>query len=49
VTDAPSSWSGSVFHIERDKMRFVDITQKDAMSGLKTPGYGTGVLLKGKL
>lgn len=49
VPDAPSPWSGSVYHIEKDRMRFTDITQKEAMNCLRKLGYGSANFLKGKL
>ncbi len=49
IPDAPSPLSGAVYYIEKDRMRFVDILQKQALNSLTKLGFGSAAMLKGKL
>ena len=49
IPDAPSPLSGAVYYIEKDRMRVVDIMQKQALNSLTKLGFGSAAMLKGKL
>jgi len=46
VPDAPSPWSGSVYHMEKDKIMATDMTQKEAMACIRQLGFGSATILK---
>ena len=49
IPDAPNPWSGSLFFIEKDRIKELDITQKEAMESIRQLGFGTDEFLKDTL
>ena len=47
--DAPNTMSGSVFYVEIENMRYLDITQKEARQCIRKLGLGSGKLFRDKL
>ncbi len=46
VPNAPSPWSGSLYFMEKDRVKEINMTQKEAMVSIKNLGFGTDELLK---
>ena len=40
IPGAPSPWSGSIYHVEKDRIMWTDITQKQAVRCIKLLGAG---------
>ena len=40
IPGAPSPWSGSIYHVEKDRIMWTDITQKQALRCIKLLGAG---------
>ncbi|HEX6192250.1 MAG TPA: DUF502 domain-containing protein [Chitinophagaceae bacterium] len=49
IPGAPSPWSGSIYHLEKDKIIWTDITQKQAIRCIKQLGAGYKDVLNKKL
>jgi len=47
--DAPNTMSGSVYYVEIENMRHIDITQKEARQCIRKLGLGSGQLFRDKL
>ena len=47
--DAPSTTSGSVYYVEIEHLRHIDITQKQARQCIRKLGFGSAALFKDKL
>jgi uncharacterized membrane protein len=47
--DAPNTLSGSVYYVEIENMRHIDITQKEARQCIRKLGLGSGQLFRDKL
>lgn len=48
VPGAPNPWSGSVYHMERDKIIWTDLTKRQALNCLRQMGFGSAEMLKGR-
>jgi uncharacterized membrane protein len=48
VPDAPHPWSGSVYHMEKDKIIWTNITKRQALNCLRQLGMGSVNILKDK-
>jgi uncharacterized membrane protein len=46
VPDVPNPWSGSVYHLEKDKIIWTNITKKQALSCLRQLGFGSAEILR---
>lgn len=46
VPGSPEPWSGSVYHMEGDKIIWTDITKKQALRCLRQMGFGSADMLK---
>jgi uncharacterized membrane protein len=46
VPGAPNPWSGSVYHMEKDKIIWTHIPKKQALSCLRQLGFGSAQILK---
>jgi uncharacterized membrane protein len=46
VPDVPNPWSGSVYHLEKDKIIWTNITKKQALGCLRQLGFGSAEILK---
>jgi uncharacterized membrane protein len=46
VPGSPNPWSGSVYHLETDKIIWTDIKKKQALSCLRQLGIGSATILK---
>jgi len=49
IPGAPSPWSGSIYHLEKDKIIWTDITQRQAIKCIKQLGSGYKDILNKKL
>jgi len=49
IPGAPSPWSGSIYHVEKDRIIWTDITQKQAIRCIKLLGAGYKDILGKKL
>ena len=48
IPGAPSPWSGSIYHVEKDRIIWTDITQKQAIRCIKLLGAGYKEVLSKK-
>jgi uncharacterized membrane protein len=48
VPGSPQPWSGSVYHMEKNKIIWTDLTKKQAIGCLQQIGIGSADMLKGK-
>ncbi|MBK0370578.1 DUF502 domain-containing protein [Flavobacterium agrisoli] len=46
IPNAPSPWSGSLFFMEKERVKELSITQKEAMASIRKLGFETDKLLK---
>ena len=46
IPGAPSPWSGSIYHLEKDRIKWTDMTQKEALKCIRKLGYGSAKILK---
>jgi len=49
IPDAPNPWSGSVCFVDKESIKEVNMTQKEALACIRKLGYGSKELLKNKL
>lgn len=49
IPNAPDLFSGAVVYAEKDKIKFIDISRKDAIQSIRRMGVGSALVLKGKL
>lgn len=46
IPDAPNPWSGSVCFVEKNNIKEIGISQKEALACIRKLGYGSEILLK---
>jgi uncharacterized membrane protein len=46
IPNAPSPWSGSIYFMEKDRIKETTISQKEALVCIRKLGYGSSKLLK---
>ncbi len=46
VPSTPSPWSGSLYHLEKDRIKWTNITKKEALNCISQMGIGSAKLLK---
>jgi len=49
IPNAPDLFSGAVVYAEKDKIKFIDISRKDAIQSIRRMGVGSALVLKDKL
>jgi uncharacterized membrane protein len=49
IPNAPDLFSGAVVYAEKDKIKFIDISRKDAIASIRRMGVGSALVLKGKI
>ena len=49
IPDAPSPWSGSVYIMDEDRVKPLEVPSTSVLKSLQKLGEGTGNLVKGKL
>jgi uncharacterized membrane protein len=49
VPNAPSVMSGSVYHVEKDRILWVDMTRKQAINCIRQLGIGSSSILKNQI
>jgi uncharacterized membrane protein len=49
VPNAPSVMSGSVYHVEKDRIMWVDMTRKQAVNCIRQLGIGSASILKNQI
>jgi uncharacterized membrane protein len=48
VPASPNPMSGSVYHVEKDKIKWIDMTQKQAIKCIRQLGFGSADVLRNK-
>lgn len=49
IPNAPDLFTGAVVYAEKDKIKFIDISRKEAIQSIRRMGVGSALILKDKL